>query len=137
MIKTQSDDPDVQAAASQALSIIEEVLSSLEQAETFDYGGHELRIGEYDVCDRCTVPIAEAQQAEFALLKRAEAIEDELVVEHIKVVAELFRLEAAAAEVRAELHNGQGTEKILNELLRFLHSREVHDSYDHSHHKGA
>lgn len=136
MIKKHSDDPDIEAAAHQALSVVEHVLGALPKAESFDYGGHVLRLGEYDVCTRCTTPIAEAQQAHHELLKRAEKTADPLVREHLELAAELFRLEAAAAEVRAELHNGQGTEKILNQVLGFLYTRDINDSYDHSHHKG-
>jgi len=136
MIKKQSDDPDVTAAAGQALAIVEQALHELPKAEVFDYGGHELHVGEYDVCSRCTIPIAEAQQAHDALLRKAEALEDGVVREHVALAAELFRLEAAAAEVRAELHNGQGSEKILNALLGFLYERNVHDAIDHSHNGG-
>ena len=136
MIKKHSDDPDVEAAAHQALGIIKEVLAGLPKAETFDYGGHNLRLGEYDVCTRCTVPIAEAQQAAQRLAERADAEEDGTVKEHLELAAELFRLEGAAAEVRAELHNGRGSEKILNSLLGYLYDRGVHDSYDHTHNGG-
>ncbi|HSX17523.1 MAG TPA: hypothetical protein VLH86_05495 [Patescibacteria group bacterium] len=136
MIKKQSDDPDVEAAAAQALDTVEQVLSKLPPAETFDYGGHNLRLGEYDVCTRCTRPIAEAQQASQALLAKAEAEADAVVKEHLELAAELLSLEARAAELRAELHNGQGSEKILNTLLGFLHERSIHDDYDHSHNGG-
>jgi hypothetical protein len=136
MIKTHSDDPDVEAAAHQALSVIEKVLKNLPKAEMFDYGGHNLRLGEYGVCALCTSPIAEAQQAHKQLLEEAEKESDPLVKEHVGLAAELFRLEAAAAEVRAELHNGQGSEKILNQLLGFMYDRGIHDTYEHSHNKG-
>jgi hypothetical protein len=136
MIKKQSDDPDVEAAAHEALGIIQRTLSALPKAETFDYGGHNLQIGEYGVCSRCTGPIAEAQQAHRRLLEVAEHESDSTVKEHIALAAELFRVEAEAAEIRAELHNGRGTEKILNTLLEFLYTRDIHDTYDHSHHGG-
>ena len=136
MIKTHSDDPDVEDAAHKALEIVERTLRALPKAEEFDYGGHEMRLGDYSVCTRCTSPIAEAQQAHQKLAEVAEATEDPVVQEHIQLAAELFRLEAEAAQVRAELHNGQGSEKILNTILGFLYGRGVHDSYDHSHNGG-
>ncbi len=46
------------------------------------------------------------------------------------------KLEAEAAKIRAELHNGQGSERIINRILGFLHDRDIHDSYSHSHHGG-
>lgn len=136
MIKTHSDDPDVAAAAGRAASIVARVLGDLPQAKAFDYGGHHLRLGEYDVCNRCTMPIAEAQAAEAALRDQAEQTEDEEVRAHINLAADLFHLEAEAAVVRAELHNGQNSEKILNEVLGFVYNRNIHDSYDHAHHGG-
>lgn len=134
MIKTHSDDPDVAAAAREAARIIEDVLRNLPKAGQFDYGGHELHVGEYDVCERCTSPIAEAQAAENALRERAGQLEDAEVKEHVELAAELFRLEAEAAKIRAELHNGQDSEHIVNTLLGFIHDRQIADSYDHSHH---
>ena len=136
MIKEHSDDPDVEAAAQQARAIVHDVLVALPQAEVFDYGGHDLHLGEYDVCTRCTGPIAEAQQAHQKLLERAAQIQDETVKEHVTLAAEFFRLEAEAAKVRAELHNGQGSEGILNELLSFTYDRTIHDEFTHSHHQG-
>jgi hypothetical protein len=136
MIKKHSDDPDVQAAAHQATDIVRQTLHDLMPANTFDYGGHILRLGEYDVCTRCTAPIAEAQQAHKALLDKAEKLDDETVAEHVLLAAELFRLEAEAAMIRAEFHNGHGSEKILNEVLGFVYDRNIHDSYDHSHNPG-
>lgn len=135
MIQKQSDDPDVDIAARQASVEVEKVLRQLPKAEEFDYGGHTMHLGEYGVCVRCTGPIAEAQQASQKLHERAETTEDELVKEHIELAATLMRLEASAAEVRAELHNGQGSEKLLNLLLGFVYNRNIHDSYDHSHNK--
>jgi hypothetical protein len=136
MIKTHSNDPDVEHAASEALDIIQDTLGKLAKAETFDYGGHQLKIGEYGVCGRCTTPIAEAQQAKHALEKRAVQIKDDTVKEHLDLAAKLFELEAEAAIVRAELHNGHGTENILNKLLAFQYERHVGDEYQHSHHGG-
>lgn len=133
MIKKYSDDPDVEAAAKQALAVVRQVLAGLPAAETFDYGGHILHIGEYDVCTRCTGPIAEAQQAYRKLLETAESTKDETVAEHIQLAAELFLLEAEAAQIRAEFHNGHSSETILNEILGFIYKRNIHDSYDHSH----
>jgi hypothetical protein len=137
MIKTHSDDPDVEHAAAEALNIIQDTLGKLPKAETFDYGGHQLKLGEYGVCERCTVPIAEAQQAKLSLEAKAETIEDETVKEHLDLAARLFELEAEAAIVRAELHNGHGTENILNKLLAFQYERHVGDEYQHSHHGGT
>lgn len=137
MIKTHSDDPDVAQAAAIALGIIKQVLTELPKASSFDYGGHILNIGDYDVCTSCTTPIAEAQAAEAALRTRAGQLEDETVQEHLILAAELFRLEAEAAIVRAEFHNGQGTEQILNHLLGFQYDRHIGDDYQHSHHQGA
>ncbi|HSW98942.1 MAG TPA: hypothetical protein VLF71_03835 [Candidatus Saccharimonadales bacterium] len=137
MIKTHSDDPDVEAAAHQAGEIVERTLQKLPKAQSFDYGGHLLRVGEYGVCTRCTSSIAEAQQACVALTERFEQEQDPVVKEHLQLAAELFRLEAKAAELRAELHNGQGSEVILNTILGFLYNRGVPDAYGHSHHSGG
>lgn len=136
MIQKQSDDPDIEAAAQEAFIIIQQSLKGLPKAEAFDYGGHDLHIGEYGVCERCTSPIAEAQEAYQILIAAAQKTPDSTIKEHIEVAAELFRLEAEAAKIRAELHNGQGTEKILNEILGFLYKRDIRDDYDHSHNRG-
>ncbi len=137
MIKTHSDDPDVRAAAAEADNVIANVLSKLSKADDFDYGGHDLRLGEYGVCIQCTRPIAEAQAARDALLQAAQKTENDTVREHIELAAHLFDLEAQAAEVRAELHNGQGSEQILNRILGFIYDRGIADTYDHSHHGGS
>jgi len=137
MIQKHSDDPNVEIAAKHAFDIVQEVLAGLPKAETFDYGGHDLRIGEYEVCPVCTSSIAEAQQAEKALLNKADEVEDAVVKEHLQLAARLFRLEAEAAIVRAEFHNGIGTEKILNALLGFRYERNIQEEYNHSHHRGA
>jgi hypothetical protein len=137
MIKTHSDDPDVEDAAQQALQLIQEVLSKLPKAETFDYGGHNLHLGEYEVCATCTSPIAEAQQANRALVEKAKHIKDPVIKEHVELAAQLFNLEAEAAVVRAQFHNGIGTEKILNTLLTFQYERSIHDDYHHSHEQGS
>jgi len=136
MIHTHSDDPDVEAAAAKAAALITQALDDLPQAETFDYGGHVLHLGEYGVCVRCTSPIAEAQQAQQKLLETAATVTDTTIKEHVELAAELFRLEAAAAAIRAELHNGQGSEPIINALLGFMYDRGVHDDYDHTHANG-
>lgn len=137
MIKKHSNDPDVAQAAEQALGIINEVLAQLPRAESFDYGGHTLRIGEYDVCARCTTPIAEAQAAEQALRQKSNGLSDGTVKEHLDLAAQLLHLEAEAATVRAEFHNGHGTEAILNRLLGFEYERHIGEEYQHSHHGGA
>lgn len=137
MIKTHSDDPDVLQAARMAADIIAAVLENLPEATTFDYGGHIMNIGDYEVCSRCTKPIAEAQAAEQALRDMAAQLEDDTVREHVELAAELFRTEAAAAVIRAQLHNGHGTEKILNRLLGFQHDRQINDDYQHSHNGGV
>jgi hypothetical protein len=136
MIKQHSNDPDVKQAASDALDIINETLGSLPKAESFDYGGHALKIGEYGVCTDCTTPIAEAQAATNALLDRAETTEDETIKEHLELAAQLFRTEAEIATLRAELHNGVGTEPILNRVLGFEYERHIGEDYQHSHHGG-
>lgn len=136
MIKTHSDDPDVAHAAGLALGIIKETLANLAQASEFDYGGHELKVGEYEVCTRCTQPIAEAQAAERALRDKAESTPDDTVREHISLAADLFKKEAEAAVIRAEFHNGRRTEPILNLILAFQHDRAINDDYSHSHHGG-
>lgn len=133
MIQKKSNDPDVTAAAAQATTIVKELLDSLPPAETFDYGGHKLRLGEYEVCTDCTMPIAEAQQAGRALARRVDTVTNPTVKEHVELAAELLRLEAAAAEIRAQLHNGHGSEPILNELLGFMYHRNIHDHYEHNH----
>ena len=119
MIQTHSIDPDVKQTADDASQIIDEVLANLPEATEFDYGGHELSIGEYGVCERCTRPIAEAQAAEKTLLTVVELHDDEAVKEHLRLAAELFHAEAEAATARAKLHNGLGTEAMLNHLLKF------------------
>jgi len=136
MIKTHSDDPDVKKAAEAALDIINTVLSELPQAEAFDYGGHELKIGEYGVCATCTTPIAEAQTAEKALLTKAEGIDNETIREHLELAAQLFHVDAAAAVIRAEFHNGEGSEQILNRVLGYEYDRHIGEDYRHSHHGG-
>ena len=83
MIKKHSDDPDVRAAAAQALEIIDNTLSKLPSAARFDYGGHDLQVDEYGLCERCTKPIAEAQAAENTLRIEIDLTEDETVKEHL------------------------------------------------------
>jgi hypothetical protein len=136
MIKKHSDDPDVAKAATIAAEIVSQTLSQLAPADTFDYGGHELHVGEYDVCQTCTKPIAEAQAAENALREAAEKQENDTVRAHIEEAVRLFKLEAEAAQVRAELHNGENTELILNALLGHIYDRKIADEYHHSHKGG-
>jgi hypothetical protein len=136
MIQTHSEDPNVEHAAAKAHAIVKDILDSLPAAVEFDYGGHELKLGEYGVCVRCTLPIAEAQAAEQAILTKARTLEDQTVQEHLLLAAQLFKLEAEAAIVRAEFHNGHGTENILNTLLGFQYDRHIGDDYQHSHHQG-
>lgn len=136
MIQKHSDDPDVEAAANRAYDIIHDVLTNLPPAKTFDYGGHILALGEYGVCTRCTNAIAEAQAAHAKLLTCIEAEADPVVKEHLELAAQLLQAEAQAAIIRAELHNGQGSEKIINTLLGFIYERTIHDSYDHTHDGG-
>ncbi len=133
MIKNHSDDPNVVLAAEHASSIIRETLSQLPKATSFDYGGHDLKIGEYQVCATCTQPIAEAQQANTALLAQADQLDDPVIAEHLHLAAQLFKIEAEAAIIRAEFHNGQGTETILNTILGFLYDRGVRDEFEHNH----
>ena len=137
MIKNHSDDPNVELAAQDALAIVKEVLAGLPSAKSFDYGGQQLNIGEYDVCTVCTKSIAESQQAHLALRDRGEGVDDPIIKEHLELAAELFEKEAEIATIRAELHNGFGTEKILNELLGFSYGRAIPDSYNHSHEQGT
>ena len=136
MIKKHSDDPSVTDAAAKALDIITQTLTNLPKAESFDYGGHRLHIGEYDVCGQCTTPIAEAQTAEQALRAAAHNLDDETIKEHLILAADLLKVESQAAVVRAELHNGHGTEGILDKLLAYQYERGIGDSYQHSHHGG-
>ncbi|HYH75032.1 MAG TPA: hypothetical protein VD735_03645 [Candidatus Saccharimonadales bacterium] len=138
MIQTHSHDPDVAAAAEQAAGVVRDVLASLPPAESFDYGGHILQLGDYGMCERCTRPIAEAQQAARALLDAADSLEDTdpTIAEHVELAGELLKLEAHAAEIRAEFHNGHNSEAIINTLLGYIHDRAIHDSYDHSHKQG-
>lgn len=137
MIQKQSDDPDVTAAAAKALEIVVGILGKLPKAKSYDYGGHQLKIGEYDVCKRCSVPIAEAQAVETALREAVEAQKDETVKEHLELAAKLFHLEAEAAVIRAEFHNGHGTEGILDRLQAYEYERGIGDTYEHSHHQGV
>jgi len=137
MIKKHSDDPDVARAAEAALAIISDTLGTLPPAETFDYGGHRLRLDEYAVCTTCTTPIAEAQAAEAALRNAAEQQTDDTIREHLQLAADFFKLEAQAAIVRAELHNGHGTEPIIDRLLGYQFERGIHDDYQHSHRQGS
>jgi hypothetical protein len=136
MIRKKSDDPDVLEAAHSAERIVKFELKHLPQATKFDYGGHMLKLDDYGMCTRCSGQIAEAQTAFNHLSAAAKRITDPTVREHVDLAAHLFFLEAEAAKIRAELHNGHGTEPILNEILGFLHDRTIHDSYDHSHHGG-
>lgn len=136
MIKTHSNDPDVADAALKAAEIVTEVLSKLPKAQIFDYGGHEMHIGEYGVCERCTTPIAEAQAASRALAEKAKHIDDETIREHVQLAADLLRHEADTAVLRAEFHNGQGSEAILNRLLGFQYERRIGEDFQHSHHGG-
>jgi hypothetical protein len=136
MIKSKSDDPDVEQAVDNALGIINDVLAGLPIAETYDYGGHELRLGDYGVCTACTTPIAEAQAAEKALRARADSLEDETVKEHIDLAIRLLHADAEAATMRAEFHNGFGTEQILNRVLGYEYARHIGEDYRHSHHGG-
>ena len=136
MIKKHSDDPNVDIAAADALQIISDILSGLPRADSFDYGGHELKIGEYGVCSKCTVPIAEAEQASTALQQKLETIDDPVVREHLELAAKLFSCEAEIATLRAEFHNGHGTEIILNKILAFEYERAIGEDYKHSHHAG-
>ncbi|HLZ14759.1 MAG TPA: hypothetical protein VKQ34_02085 [Candidatus Saccharimonadales bacterium] len=133
MIQQYSDDPDVEAAAHTAQEVVQSILASLPKADLFDYGGHHMHVGDYGVCERCTGSIAEAQQASLKLLEKAESLDDAVVREHVQLAAQLLRAEAEAAVLRAEFHNGQGSEPILNLLLGFIYDRHIHDSYDHNH----
>jgi hypothetical protein len=137
MIKKHSDDPDVAAAAAEALTIIDRTLSKLPKATEFDYGGHHLKLGEYDVCEQCTRPIAEAQAAEQTLRTEADLIDDPTIQEHLELAAEFFQREAESAIVRAEMHNGFGTEPIIDRLLGYQFERGIHDDYHHTHHGGT
>jgi hypothetical protein len=136
MIKPHSDDPDVAHAAGEALKIIEKTLANLPQATAFDYGGHQLKLGEYGVCERCTRPIAEAQAAEATLRTEMELVGDETIREHLELAAKLFHAEAEAATLRAELHNGHNTEPILDRILGFLYDRQINDDYQHQTEQG-
>ncbi len=135
-MKNHSDDPDVILAAEQALNLVTTTLADLGEAKTYDYGGHNLTLGEYDVCRRCTSSIAEAQQARDALVEVLGSIDNPTIREHVEQAIVLFDNEAKAAEIRAKLHNGHNTEGILNEVLAFVHDRDIHDQFDHSHHGG-
>lgn len=137
MIKKHSNDPNVAQAADQALKIIEKVFAQMPRAETFDYGGHELHIGEYDVCTICTTAIAEAQQASTVLGNISKDQNDSTAQEHLDLVVQILDLESKIAILRAELHNGQNTEPIINSTLGFIYERKVHDSYDHNHVQGG
>lgn len=137
MIKKHSDDPDVAKAAAHALNILNTTLDKMPRAEHFDYGGHELKIGEYGVCERCTTPIAEAQAAERVLRTEMELLDDDTIKEHLELAARLFQVEAEAAVIRAEFHNGHGTEEILNRILGYQYERSINDDYQHSHNQGA
>lgn len=136
MIKKHSDDPNVAEAAEKALVLVREVLAAQPKAEQYNYGGHELKLGEYDVCTVCAGAIAEAQQTAEALRAKAETIDDQTVREHLDLAAQLFETEAQAATIRAEFHNGHNTEPILNGLLGYQYQRSIHDTYEHNHSGG-
>jgi hypothetical protein len=136
MIKKQSDDPNVAVAADHALLLVQEVLKAQPKATQYNYGGHEVQIGEYGVCESCTSPIAEAQQVASSLRQRGNHIDDPVVREHLELAAQLLELEAQTAIIRAEFHNGKNTEPILNVLLGYQHDRSIQDTYDHSHTQG-
>lgn len=136
MIKTRSDDPNIKLAASQASNIIRETLTALPLAESYNYGGHIIKIGEYDVCKQCATSIAESQQAYNAIARRNDSIEDPVIKEHLEIAMNLLKATAESSIVRAELHNGQGAEDILNELLAFNYNRKIDETYNHSHSNG-
>lgn len=133
MIKKHSNDPNVVLAAQQALKIIKLVLAKVPVADSYDYGGHDLKLGEYEVCTQCTSSIAEAQQAAKAILMNSAKVDDPVVKEHLELAAELFDLEAQIAVIRAEFHNGHGTEEILDTIQGFEYDRKIHDQYGHNH----
>lgn len=135
MIKKHSDDPNVAQAAEQASNIINTVFAQLPKAETFDYGGHELHIGEYSVCPICTTAIAESQQASTVISNIAKDQDDSTVKEHLDIAAQILDLESRVSILRAELHNGKNTEPIINSILGFIYDRKIHDSYGHDHSK--
>ena len=136
MIKQHSNDPDVAQAAAEAYEIIDRTLAKLPAAEVYDYGGHELKIGEYDVCEQCTRSIAEAQAAERVIRLEIDLLDSATIKEHLELAAHLLKTEAEAAIARAEFHNGHGTEAILNRILGFRYERHIGDDYQHSHSKG-
>ena len=133
MIRTQSDDPNIKKAANQASDIIRDTLAKLPVAESYDYGGHIIKIGEYNVCRQCATSIAESQQAYRAIALRNNNITDPVIKEHLEIAMNFLRLSAETSIIRAKLHNGQGTEGILNELLTYNYNRKVDDTYSHSH----
>lgn len=133
MTNKYSEQTKITAAAKEAAEIVKQVLKTLSAAKTFDYGGHELKLGDFDMCVECTRSIAEAQQSYAALMKKTKTLEDETVKEHVELAAELMKLEADAAVIRAELHSGHGSEPIINELLGFIYNRNIHDKPEHFH----
>jgi hypothetical protein len=66
-----------------------------------------------------------------------ELLDDVTIKEHLELAAKLFHAEAEAAVLRAELHNGRGTEPILNHILGFLYERGITESIDHNHAAGG
>ena len=136
-MKTHSDDPDVAAAAQQAEEQLKTTLNALPNATEYDYGGHHLKLADYQTCPECTRAIAEAQAGTAAIDELAAKTEDETIREHFEVAAELMEAEAKVAQLRAMLHGGHSSEGILNVLLGFIHDRQIHDRYGHSHQNGG
>jgi hypothetical protein len=134
--KKANHQKDITEAAQAAAEIVNDTLLKLPKAKTFNYGGHVLKFNEYSTCKDCTSAIAEAQQAEKALFRKSRTAADPLVREHLELATELMHYESKAAEIRAEFHGGQDSEPILNNLLGFIYSREIHDKYEHNHRKG-
>lgn len=124
---------DVARAAQQAQALIKQALEKLPKATEYDYGGHQLAVSQYKVCQRCTAAIAEAQQAYYAIRTLTNEAADGLIKEHLDIAADVMQAEAEIAKKRAMLHGGQSSEGILNVLLEFIHQRNIHDAYDHSH----
>ncbi len=135
-MQNKPDNQLVVQAAQHAESLIRKELASLPQATKYAYGGHDMVVTDYKSCQNCTLAIAEAQQAYLAIYALAHDSDDQLVKQHLDLAASLLEAEAEIARMRAMLHGGKASEGILNALLEFIHDRNIHDSYEHSHHKG-
>ena len=126
-IQSHSHHPDLGQTAQEANRLIQDALKSLPEADHYDYGGHDIKIGEYEVHETATRAMAEAQQARDTILKLAEDHDDPTLNEHFDIAADYFASLAKAAEISAMLHGGHGSEEIVRTLENFARERGIEE----------